>query len=183
MLSCNELFSSFPTLAVFELVKYNFSLAFLPPKGVLWMNTLFLKKNIIWSSRFILVAGENVILNLAKALWNPGIYHRVRDCFQTLKLKSGGLILRLSHSLRQKYSLSLFAIKTAHLPPHHQRQIHHHPHQRLDHHREIKDYHRPRAVFIRNQLQGFQQLQARVDIRLQFTLTWVELFIPARWKL
>lgn len=161
-----------------------FSLAHLPPQGVLWMNTLFFctkKKTKVLG--FVLLPGENVILNLAKALWSPGIYHRVRDCFQTLKLKSGGLILRLSRSSRQKYSLSLFAIKTAHLPPHHQLQIHHHPHQQRDHHREIKDYHRPRAVFIRNQLQGFHALLQPVDTQLQFISTWVELSIPARWKL
>jgi hypothetical protein len=49
---------------------------------------------------FVWLAGENVILNreteIAKALWSPGIYQRALDCFQTLKLKSGGLILRLS---------------------------------------------------------------------------------------
>lgn len=49
---------------------------------------------------FILLAGENVILNreteIAKALWSPGTYHhRALDCFRTLKLKSGGLISRL----------------------------------------------------------------------------------------
>jgi len=27
---------------------------------------------------------------IAKTLWSPGIYHRAPDCFQTLKLKSGG---------------------------------------------------------------------------------------------
>lgn len=32
---------------------------------------------------------------IAKALWSPGIYHRALGCSRTLKLKSGGLILRL----------------------------------------------------------------------------------------
>lgn len=42
------------------------------------------------------LAGENVISNweteIAKALWNRGIYRRALDCFQMLKLKSGGFI-------------------------------------------------------------------------------------------
>lgn len=122
------------------------------------MNTLILNTK---NSRFIFLAGENVISNreteIAKALWSPGIYHRALDYFQTLKLKSGGLILRLSCELRRAkpfFSLPLLTTITAHLPLHRQHRIRHHPHQRRDHHREIKDYHRPPAVFIRNQLQA-----------------------------
>lgn len=54
--------------------------------------------------------GENVILNreteIAKALWSPGIYHQALDCSRTLKLKSGGLILRLYRDSRSKINLS-----------------------------------------------------------------------------
>ena len=57
-----------------------------------WCTLILHNKNLV----FILSTGENVILNreteIAKALWSPGIYHQALDCFQTLKLKSGGLI-------------------------------------------------------------------------------------------
>lgn len=65
------------------------------PKDAFWMYTLISYKKFLV---FILLSGENVILNreteIAKALWSRGIYHRALDCFQMLKLKSGGLILR-----------------------------------------------------------------------------------------
>lgn len=52
------------------------------------------------------LAGENVISNweteIAKALWNRGIYRRALDCFQMLKLKSGGFIASETRTERAK---------------------------------------------------------------------------------
>jgi hypothetical protein len=74
-----------------------FSLAHKMPKDAFSLYTLISYKKILV---FIWLAGENVILNreieIAKTLWSPGIYHRALDCFQTLKLKSGGLISRMT---------------------------------------------------------------------------------------
>lgn len=131
------------------------------------------------------LAGENVISNweteIAKALWNQGIYRRALDCFQMLKLKSGGFIASETGNEFAKGFFSAYPL-AAHHPQRHRRQTHRHPHPRLDHHREIKDYRQPLAVFIRNQLQGFRALPQQAGTQLQFTLTWAELSTHRPWR-
>jgi hypothetical protein len=141
-------------------------------------------------------AGENVILNreteIAKASWSPGIYRRALDCFQTLKLKSGGWTaavvaferFSLNWSLNGNAdSHSVVSFLALHLQHRRHRTLHRPRPPILDHRWEIKDYRRlPRAVFIRNQLQGFRAWLPPVATRLQCTSTWVERSTRRHWK-
>lgn len=94
-----------------------------------------------------------------------------------LKLKSGGLRYWDYIVTRDEKFTFFHSHPPAHLPPPRQRRIHHHlPHPRRDHHREIRDYRAPPAVFIRNQLQGFRASLPPVVTRLQFTSMLAERF-------
>lgn len=83
-----------------------------------------------------------------------------------IKIRWVDVVSRLE-SETNNFIISFIKTTSAHLPQLRRRQIHLHPHLTRGHQREIKDY-PPRAVFMRNQLQGSRALPLLVDTRHQY---------------
>lgn len=168
-------FFSFRLLPRMSSHLYIFLLAHWLPKDVFWMNTLILNKK-KFSFQF---APRRKCGDIeprerdSKSIMEPRDLSSSARLFPNAQIKIRWVDTEIISRLETTRIITFppHYNNTAHLPLLHQRQILHHPLQRRDHHREIKDYHQPRAVFIRNQLQGFRALLLPVDTQHQFTLT------------